>query len=174
MTAIEETGSATASGKSTHDDGVRPSVGDATRALSLPHLPYVDAVHAELTEAGLVPDVVDSGVRVEGPYGEGPRQLIAEAAWLPGNEVLAEDVRAGGLVLQWSHLTGWSVLVGDDLVVLDVDKVAEPLLLADAVQHLARRGPGALWVVPFAARWEHAVDLDAALAALDEWLGGAS
>lgn len=170
MSAVVDNSAAAAAGKSTR--GL--AVGDATRAMTLPQLPYADAVHAELTAAGLMPDVVEAGMRAEGRYGEGLRELFIRAEWLPGHEDLAGALRASGLVLQWSHLAGWSLLVGDDLAVLDVDEITEPVLLVDAVQHVAEGGTADAWVVPFQACWEYGADLDGALVSVGERGAGAS
>ena len=48
-------------GKSTQGSAL--SVGDATRTLTLPHLPYADAVLAALDAAGLQPAAVEAGLR---------------------------------------------------------------------------------------------------------------
>ncbi|MFJ6386416.1 hypothetical protein ACIQJT_02285 [Streptomyces sp. NPDC091972] len=176
MRAIEESAAVAATvegiGKDT-GDGSQSSAGGVHPAQPFPHLPYGDALHAELTLAGLAPDVMAAGVRAEGPYGEGPRELFLRAEWLPGHEDLAAPHEAG-MVLQWSHLTGWSLLFGDDLVVLDVDDLAAPALLTDAVLEGAVHGIGMRYLPPEgAARWEHARGLDVALDALAV-LGGES
>ncbi|MFF7521219.1 hypothetical protein [Streptomyces pseudovenezuelae] len=174
MSALEETAAAATvrgAGKDT-GDGTQPSVGDVHPAQPFPHLPYGDALHAELTGVGLAPDVMEAGVRAEGRHGEGPQELFLRAEWLPGHENLAAPHEIG-MVLQWSHLTGWSLLFGDDLVVLAVDDLAAPELLTDVVLEGAVHGVGMVYLPPEgAARWEHARDLDTALTHLAEDTGG--
>lgn len=173
MSAIEETTSAIVegTGKDTGASTQLPA-GDVHPAHPFPHLPYGDALHAELTGAGLAPDVMEAGVRAEGRYGEGPQELFLRAEWLPGHEDLAAPHEVG-MALQWSHLTGWSLLFGDDLVVLDVDALAAPALLTDAVLEGAVHGVGARYLAPEdGARWEHARDLDTALVHRAELTGG--
>ncbi|MDX2863430.1 hypothetical protein, partial [Streptomyces scabiei] len=75
--------------------------------LVLPHLPYGDAVHIILAEAGLMPDVLEAGLRVEDPA-RGP-ELFLTLSWLTGHPDLADPA---GLDLIWSHLTGWAARVG--------------------------------------------------------------
>ncbi|MFI8531094.1 hypothetical protein ACIGMX_12675 [Streptomyces aquilus] len=165
MTAIEETGTLVP-GKSTHDSG-QLSLGDATRTLPLPHLPYADAVHAALRAVEVVPDLVEVGVRTE--TFEGQRELFARLEWLPGHDdLVAADVAAAGLVVQWSHIAGWSVCAGADVEVLEADDLADPALIADAALHAAVYGLAEKWVIPFEARWQHARELDIALAQFDE------
>ncbi|WP_329597790.1 hypothetical protein OIE43_18955 [Streptomyces pseudovenezuelae] len=174
MSAIEETTATVpvlGTGKDT-GDGTQPSAGGVHPAQPFPHLPYGDALHAELTSVGLAPDVMEAGVRAEGRYGEGPQELFLRAEWLPGHEDLAAPHKVG-VVLQWSHLTGWSLLFGDDLVVLDVDDLAAPALLTDAVLEGAVHGVSMRYLPPEdAARWEHALALDTALTHLAEPVGG--
>lgn len=156
-------------GKSTQGSSQLP-VGDATRTLTLPHLPYGDAVHAALHTAGLVPDTVETGSRIDGAnYGQGQRELFLRLEWLPGHEDLATAHRAVGMALEWSHLGGWTVRFGDDLVVLDADQLAAPDLLATAVLEAATEGFDFVWSPPpGAGRWEYALELDIALVAYDE------
>lgn len=153
-------------GKSTHDSG-QLLVGDATRTLTLPHLPYTDAVHAALRAVEVVPDLVEVGVRTETV--DGQRELFARLEWLPGHDDLVPvDVQTSGLVLQWSHLAGWSVCAGSDVEMLAADDLADPALIADAALHAAVYGLTEKWVIPFEARWQHARELDIALAQFDE------
>ncbi|WP_406262516.1 hypothetical protein OIA45_39625 [Streptomyces chartreusis] len=147
-------------------DGSQPSAGGATRALTLPHLPYADAVLAELTLSGLEPDRVDAGVRREPG---GPRELYVTTVWSPGHPDLDRAAWPDGLTLSWSHLTGWSTHDGDTVRALaDVDALAPPTLIADAVLHLAVHGQGIPWLPPAGGRWEYAADLDAAIDAFTE------
>ncbi|MEU4165613.1 hypothetical protein AB0F46_01845 [Streptomyces sp. NPDC026665] len=168
MSAIEER-AAVALGKGTCDRSQR-SVGDATRALTLPHLPYGDAVHAALHTAGIVPDTMEAGCRVDGAsYGKSRLELFLRLEWLPGHEDLAVAHRATGMALEWSHLVGWTVRFGDDLAVLDADELAAPDLLVAAVLEAATEGFGFAWTPPpGAGRWDFALELDIALVAFDD------
>ncbi|NUS29781.1 MAG: hypothetical protein HOV92_36960 [Streptomyces sp.] len=160
MSALEATSAAAQVGKSTRGGG-QPSVGDATRPLTLPHLPYGDAVHAELAVSGLEPDTVEAGVRREPG---GPQELFLTVSWSPGHPDLYAELWPSGLTLSWSHLTGWSTHDGDTVRVLaDVDALAPPALIADAALHLAVFGLDTVWVPPVGGRWEHAGVLDGAL-----------
>jgi hypothetical protein len=172
VTAIEEQAAATA-GKSTRDD-TRLSVGDATRA-TLPQLRYADAVLAALDAMTLSPDRLETGMRRES--GGTRRELFLRLEWWPKHEELApDDVREAGLTVEWSHLAGWSARVGDDLVALDVDDLADPDVIAEAALHAALCGLRCACVKSPGpdARWEHAVYLDIALTAYDERTGGVS
>ncbi|MFJ2514664.1 hypothetical protein ACIQJX_35155 [Streptomyces griseoviridis] len=160
MSAIEET----TAGKCT-----RGAAGDATR-LALPQAPYADAVHAALTTLRTLPDLVDVGVRRE--QLSGPGELFIRAEWLPGHDdLLPVRVREAGLTVQWSHVTGWSLVSGDDLAIpTALDVLAAPEVVAVTAMHAAVHGlvcvceslpdPG--------ARWEHAAALDAALARYED------
>ncbi|MEH0547324.1 hypothetical protein QA802_30825 [Streptomyces sp. B21-105] len=173
MTAIEEARPAGASGQSIRD-GFRPSVDDATRA-TLPQLGYADAVDRALAAMEFLPDTIETGMRKEpGPTGQ--RELFLRLEWLPGHDDLVPDaVCAVGLVVQWSHLAGWSVRAGDDLVALDVSDLADPALIADAAMHAALHGLRCDCEKPQALdRWEQAVYLDIALVAYDERTEGAA
>ncbi|WP_329338538.1 hypothetical protein OG866_26955 [Streptomyces sp. NBC_00663] len=153
-------------GKSTHDSG-QLSVGDATRTLTLPHLPYADAVHAALREVEVVPDHVETGLRTE--TFDGQRELFIRLEWLPGHDdLIPPGVQATGLVVHWSHLAGWSVCAGADVTVPPVDDLADPALIADAALHAAVYGLTERWVIPFEARWQYALELDIALVQFDE------
>lgn len=157
----ESCGLGTGSGKCTRD-GSQPPAGGATQPTPVfPHLPYGDAVHAELTTAGLEPDRVDAGVRREPGA---PRELYLTFSWSPEHADLDEALWPDGLTLTWSHLAGWSTNDGDTVRTLaDVDDLAPPALIADAVLHLAVHGLDVEWVPPIGGRWEHADALDAAL-----------
>ncbi len=156
-------------GKSTQG-GDQPTVGDATRALTLPHLPYADAIHRTLTSAGLLPDQMVSGIRVGGAdYGSGPRELVLRLEWWPGHKDLAAGHRDAGMALEWSHLAGWSLEFGDDVVNLAVDDIVAPEVLAEAVLEAAVEGGAMAWAPsPGAPRWECALELDIALVHYDE------
>ncbi|MEU9349061.1 hypothetical protein AB0D74_48475 [Streptomyces sp. NPDC048278] len=151
------------------------SVDDATRATQ-PHLPYADAVYAALAELQLLPDLVEAGTRREGTVmgKRQPPELFARLVWLPGHDDLATlDVQAEGLTVEWSHLGGWAIRSGSDLVVLDVDDLADPATVAEAAMHAALCGLGCGCDRPPPGRWAHAVYLDIALVAYDERQGGA-
>lgn len=165
MSAIEETNTAAeAAGKST-----QLSLGEAT-LLTLPQLPYADAVHAALDELAFLPDTLETGVRTEttaAPH----RELFLRLEWLPGNDDLVPAaVKTDGLVVQWSHLIGWSLRSGDDLVVLELlAELAAPALVADVAMHAALCGMRCTCERPDpAARWSEAVHLDIALVRYDE------
>ncbi|MBD0837399.1 hypothetical protein [Streptomyces sp. TRM68416] len=147
--------------------GLQPSAGGVHPDLALPHLPYGDAVHAELTASGLEPDVVEAGVRREPGC---TRELFLTVSWSPGHADLDREVWPDGLTLAWSHLTGWSTHDGDTVRTLDddLDDLAPPVLIADAVLHLAVHGLHVPWVPPVGGRWVHADGLDAALDAFAE------
>ncbi|MDX3024041.1 hypothetical protein [Streptomyces acidiscabies] len=146
------------------------SLDTATRA-TLPHLPYADAVHAALVALAVVPDVLEAGVRRES---DSPRHLLfARLEWLPGHDDLVPDAgRAEGLTVEWSHPGGWSARIGADLVVLDVDEIAGPEVVADAALHAALCGLRCACERPDGAtRWTNAIYLDVALVAYDERQG---
>ncbi|KPC86284.1 hypothetical protein ADL35_12440 [Streptomyces sp. NRRL WC-3753] len=164
MSAIEER-AAGSTGKSTQSGG-RPSVGEATRTLTLPQAPYGDAVHAALAAAGLVPDVMEAGLRSNGPR---RLELFLRMVWLPGHPGLADVQHDEGLTVAWSHLAGWSGWVGGyEPVLLDVNELAAPELVADAAEHLAAHGTHRAWVPPADGRWSDAVYLDIALGRFEE------
>lgn len=151
--AVAEAGKDICGASQSFVDGVHPA--PATRPElppMLPHLPYGDAVHVHLADAGLAPDVVDAGLRREAP--DGPAELYLTLSWLPGHPDLDGPME---LELAWSHLTGWSARTDDSVHTLDVDH------LADAVLHHAVHGTHRAWVIPFLARWTHADALTAAL-----------
>lgn len=169
MSALDTTGTGQP-GQSTRDGG-RPSAGDATRTLTLSQAPYADAVHQALTAAGVEPDVVEAGCRK--PRSTHP-ELFVRLVWLPGHPALApgyEDEQGPrGLTLAWSHVTGWSAWSGTEHVLLDVDALAAPELIADAARHFTQHPPvtGAPWVPPADGRWEYALELDIALVAFED------
>lgn len=154
-------------GKSTQGSS-QLSVGDATRTLALPHLPYADAVLAALDVAGMPPTVVEAGLRdLRSP------ELFMRFVWPVGT---ADGVRDKGLTLAWSHVTGWSAHDVDGVAeLLDVDALADPRLIALAALDLAEEGPDLKWSQPdgVGGRWSEAVYLDVALAHFDE-NGGAT
>ncbi|MET9089655.1 hypothetical protein ABZX77_48695 [Streptomyces sp. NPDC004237] len=153
--------------------GSQLTVDDATSATH-PHLPYADAVHAALAELRLWPDLTEAGTRREGTV-MGKRQrpeLFARLEWLPGHDDLATlDVQAEGLIVEWSHLGGWAIRSGRDLVVLDVDDIAAPATVAEAAMHAALHGLRCACEQPPPGRWEHALYLEIALVAYDERQG---
>jgi hypothetical protein len=171
VSAIEER-AAGGPGQSIHDSG-RLSVDDATRA-TLPQQFYGDAVSRALAAIEFRPDTLDTGMRKE-PGRHGRRELFLQLEWRPGHDDLVPDaVCASGLVVRWSHLAGWSVCAGDDLVALDVSDLADPALIADAALHAALHGLRCDCEKPQALdRWEQAVYLDIALVAYDERTEGA-
>lgn len=168
MTAIEET-STTAAGKSTQDSS-QLSVGEATRTLTLPHLPYADAVLNELDAACTPPAHMETGLRdLRSP------ELYMRFVWPVGTALLDEDVREAGLTLAWSHITGWSAHNADGAdQLLDLDLLADPRLIALAALDLVEQ-PLHAWRPPegLAGRWSEAVYLDVALGLFDERGGSA-
>jgi hypothetical protein len=171
VSAIEETRPA-APGKSTHDSG-QLSVDDATRA-TLPHLRYADAVDAAFQDLRFLPDALEMGLRRE--PGAGGRELFLRLEWLPGHDDLVPPgMQADGLTVEWSHLVGWLVRSGDELVVPDVDQLADPAAIAGVAMHSALHGLRCACDKPEAsARWTDAVYLDIALTRYDERTEGAS
>ena len=168
MTAIEESAAAVAedtgkdirSGSLPSADGVHPAL-----ASALPHLPYGDAVHAEVLASGLrPPEFFEAGLGGLGSH----RALFLRLVWPPDHEGLGEVARADGLTVRWSHVAGWSVHTLADYCALPVDLYAHPLLVADAAWHFALYGLGAEWLEPFEARWEDADALQSAAAAIEE------
>ncbi|MEU0110165.1 hypothetical protein ABZ313_33075 [Streptomyces sp. NPDC006251] len=154
-------------GKSTQGSS-QLSVGEATRTLTLPHLPYADAVLAALDAAGLQPAAVEAGLR---RGRTGTPELYARAVWPAGSPALSDAARARGLTVAWSHVTGWSAHDAEEnCALLDVDSLAAPELVADAAQHHARSGVDEArpWVPPAEGRWSEAVYLDIALSLFDE------
>lgn len=147
------------SGKCTRD-GSQPPTGDATQPTPVyPHLPYGDTVHAELVDAGLKPDLLETGLR---RVTAGGQELFLRLVWLPDNPRLSSALQHG-LTLLWQPVIGWGARDADDVELLDVDELAAPELLADTVRHLVEHGLGRAWVPPADGRWEHADDLDTAL-----------
>jgi hypothetical protein len=151
--------------KCTGDSSQLPA-GEATRTLTLPHLPYGDAVHAELAAAGLLP-VLEAGVRRDTPSHP---ELYLRLSWVPDHPGLSEEVRPHGLTLAWSHVTGWRAHDrSGDYVLLDVDALAAPKVVQEAGSHLARYHLDGAWEPSDpAARWEYALELDIALVHFDE------
>lgn len=154
-----------ASGKSTLD-GAQLSVGDATRALTLPQLPYGDAVYAELAAHGLAPEFLETGLRGK----PGLPELYFRLCWTPGHRLLGEAVEPFGLTLAWSHVTGWSAHDCEGgHILLDLDVLAAPKAVKEAGEHLARHHLDDAWEpTDRTARWEHALYLDIALVRFDE------
>ncbi|QFR00751.1 hypothetical protein F9278_36360 [Streptomyces phaeolivaceus] len=133
--------------------------GTVQRLTLLPHLPYGDAVHIVLGRAGLVPDVLEAGLRVEDPK-RGP-ELFLTLSWLPQHPDLTDPA---GLDLLWSHLTGWSARSGPDVRRLLVSAFAAPPVLADAALTLLTGGLGAPWQpATVLHEWEDGRALDLAL-----------
>jgi hypothetical protein len=164
VSAIEEQ-SAGSTGQSIQGSG-QLSVDDATRD-TLPQLRYADAVHAALRAIEVLPDAVDTGLRVEDL--NGPRELFIRLEWLPGHDDLVPDALSkAGLVVRWSHLAGWSACSGAELVDIDVDELADPLTVAEAAMHAVLCGLACACEKPPPGRWEHAVYLDIALVAYEE------
>ncbi|MFM9563283.1 MULTISPECIES: hypothetical protein [Streptomyces] len=168
MSAVEGTCAAGTAGKDT-SDGIQLSGATSTHtvvAAFMPHLPYGDAVHAELAEWELHPEVLEAGVRAG--RGPGGRELFLRLVWPAGHVDLAESVRPDGLTLAWSHITGWSVHTLDVGLPLDVDEFVAPAVLAEYALHLAEHGLDRAWVPEAPARWEHALVVEIACVLFDE------
>ncbi|MGA5486665.1 hypothetical protein ACPCK1_02690 [Streptomyces pseudogriseolus] len=168
MTALD---AGTTAGKSTQDSGQLPP-GEATRALSLPQLPYADAVYDALLTAGLQPSAYEAGLR---RGRTGTPELYVRAVWPAGGPALADPARPRGLTIAWSHVTGWAAHDADEqCALLPVDTLAAPELVADAARHYAAHGidPGHPWGPAADGRWADAVYLDIALTRFDERPGG--
>lgn len=167
MSAIEETPAAGTAGKDTPGGG-QPSGATSTHAGTTgapvyPHLAYGDAVHHELAEWELRPEVMDAVLRARIPGGR--RELVLLLMWPADHDDLAEDARPGGLTLAWSHVTGWSVRTTVGGGRLAVDRFAAPAVVAEAALHLAADGLDCGWTpAEDAPRWEHADTLAEACA----------
>ena len=168
MSAIEETRTAAVTvGKDT-GDGIQSPAGESTPVLAgLPQRSYAQAVHAALCAIEVLPDYVESGERVE--VFDGQPELFVRLEWLPGHDDLAPvALQAAGLVVQWSHLAGWSVCSGADVAEFDVDELADPDTVAERCMHAVLCGLGCACEKPPRGRWERAAALNAALSAFDE------
>ncbi|MFI5995895.1 hypothetical protein ACIBAC_29095 [Streptomyces sp. NPDC051362] len=161
MTAIEETAAAEAE-KSTCDP-IR-AAGRATQALTLPQLPYADAVVAELDAACMPPVAVEVGLRDTKPSHP---ELFMRFVWPVGSNLLDEGVQNRGLTIAWSHVTGWSAHPADEAPeLLNVDALADPRAIAYAALELAEQPLTGTWTPPtelLAGRWSSSVYLDIAL-----------
>ena len=166
MSAREAGGLGQGEGKSTRDDGSQLSVGDATRTLTLPQLPYGDAVYAELAAHGVAPEFLETGLRGK----PGLPELYFRLCWTPGHPVLSDAVEPYGLTLAWSHVTGWSAHDCEGgHILLDLDVLAAPKVVKEAAEHFAQHRLGDGWEPSDrTARWEHALYLDIALVRFDE------
>lgn len=145
-------------GAQAHVAGVHPA--PAARPVWPPHLAYGDAVHRELAAAGLVPDVVEAGIRTEEL--DGPSELVLTLEWLTGHPDLTDPA---GMDLLWSHLTGWAVRIGHNVrPLILISAFAAPALLVDVVLHTATEGLDSAWEPdrPL-AEWDQARALDVAL-----------
>ncbi|OSZ56280.1 hypothetical protein OQI_33840 [Streptomyces pharetrae CZA14] len=166
MTTAQQTGTVR-SEKSTQGSS-QLSVGDATRTLALPQLPYADAVLAELDAVGMPPAALETGLRATRP---GLPELFMRLVWPTGSHLLDDGVRDKGLTLAWSHVTGWTAHNGvGDSELLDVDLFADPALVAMAARDLAEQDLSLMWSPPdgTAGRWPEADHLDLALTRFEE------
>ncbi|WP_055527741.1 hypothetical protein [Streptomyces graminilatus] len=169
MSGIEGTCAAGTAGKDTPTGG-QPSGATSTHAVVtavMPHLAYGDAIHAELGAWELRPERMDAGVSTA--MSDGQQELFLRIIWPVGHDDLGEDVRADGLTLAWSHMTGWTAHTADGELLLDVDEFAAPSVVAEAALHLAEDGLHCGWTPgEDAALWEHAAVADIALVLFDE------
>ncbi len=159
MTALD---AGALAGKSTQGSGQLPP-GEATRALSLPQIPYADAVYAELLDVGLPPSAYEAGLR---RGRTGAPELYVRAVWPAGAPALADPARPRGLTIAWSHVTGWAAHDADEqCALLPVDVLAAPELVADAARHHAAHGIDLdhPWTPAADGRWTDAVYLDIAI-----------
>lgn len=166
---VEERRPAAGPGKDT-GAGIQPSAGESTKALTdFPHLPYGDAVFAEIAAGDPhPPTLIEAGV---GRSAE--RVLFLRVVWLPGHPGLGAAVRGDGLTLRWSPVVGWSAHTLYDSRRLLIDELAAPTVLADAALHLCEHGLNCEWEPEGRlARWEFALELDIALVTYDERDGG--
>ncbi|EPD63144.1 hypothetical protein [Streptomyces sp. HGB0020] len=170
MSAIDETTAAATVGKSTLGGSQLP-VGDATRRLFMvPQLDYADAVHAELLTVAMPPACYEAGIRRS--VAAKP-ELYIRATWLVGSPLLDDKVRGLGLVIGWSHKSGWAAHdIEDNSQLFNVDVLADPRLIAYAALHLAEEPlTGEPWTPPEDLdpdrRWSEAVYTDIALGKFD-------
>ncbi|MFJ8140621.1 hypothetical protein [Streptomyces sp. NPDC096013] len=164
MSAIEEPRTAATVGKDTGDS---PQLSASAGESTLPQLPYAEAVHRALCAVEVLPDTVETGVRVETL--DGQRELFIRLEWLPGHDdLLPEELQAAGVIAQWSHLAGWSVSSGTDIAEPDIDALADPDTVAERCMHALLCGLRCDCEKPPPGRWEHAAALHLALAAYDE------
>lgn len=142
----------------------------AAALVTLPQLPYADAVHRQFAELAFLPDTIEAGMRRE-TVGLTCGDLFVRLVWLPGNDDLVPSrVRADGLVVQWSNLAGWSVECGEDLLVLEqLAELADPGQVADVAMHAAVYGLSGNEQLPGnPTRWSQAHVLEAALLRYEE------
>ncbi|WP_330348133.1 hypothetical protein [Streptomyces sp. NBC_00582] len=159
-------------GKSTRGSSLLP-LGDATLAALLAALlldRYAAAVSAELGEIEFVPDAMETGTRFEPGGGQ---ELFLRLEWLPGHDGLAVPaVRAEGLTLEWSHIVGWLVHSGADVVVPDAALLADPPVVGHLAMHASVCGIRCGCDKPDGtACWTGAAQLGAALDSYDERMG---
>lgn len=148
--------------------GSQPHQGASTRdetstAPVFPHLAYADAVYTELVGAGMRPPLIVAAVSATVL-----RTLTIRLSWPAGHPGLHEGVWPQGLHVCWSHHLGWRADADphrDQVRFLPLDTLASPAVVTDMVLRLAEAGMACGWEPEHpCARWEHAGQLDAALA----------
>ncbi|MER7820666.1 hypothetical protein [Streptomyces sp. NPDC096153] len=108
----------------------------------LPHLPYADAVHAALVDAGIAPDTLTASASDSGVS----RELIAVFSW-------------GDITLRWSSDTGWRHEAPHCGGRLPLNQFAAPAAVVTAVVLLADGHPP----VACRERWAEARSLAVAI-----------
>lgn len=146
-------GSQSCAGGSTHS---------GTSGPVFPHLAYADAVYAELVDEDMRPPLIVAAVS-----NTVFRTLTMRLSWPAGHPGLREGMWPRGLHVGWSHHLGWRAEAdprGDHSRFLSIDLLASPAAVTDMVLSLAERGFDAPAPEDAIGRWEHAGQLDAALA----------
>ncbi|MEU0375619.1 hypothetical protein ABZ070_37170 [Streptomyces sp. NPDC006283] len=108
----------------------------------LPHLPYADAVHVALVNAGIAPDTLT----VSAPDSEGHRKLIAVFSW-------------ADITLRWSSDSGWRHEAPHRGGPLPLNPFAAPAAVVTTVALLADGHPP----IAYRERWAGARSLAVAI-----------
>lgn len=118
-----------------------------TCTVGYPHLPYVDAVHAELVAARCTPSAVHTGTTGTTDGADEP-ELVARFEWPE-------------VTVRWTHRTGWRHEAPRSGGALDLDVMAAPVSVVNAVALLIDgHGP-----MGSAVRWHRAPGFERDLAA---------
>lgn len=137
--------------------------------MIFPHLGYAEAVYEALVDAGMRPHAYD--VTVTGDVDEGGpvggRELTIRAAWTPEHRFVKEHLLPHGFRMVWRHSTGWWVtrLLLRDLDLLPVPLAADPERIGELACDVGMHGLPVHIDGSTIGHWEHAADLDQALAA---------